>query len=143
MGAAIAEARRLDVEQGASACRECGCTDNVACPGGCWWVEPDLCSTCAALPTRRAATPGPLKLISARRRALEVLARAVNDEARESNETSDWRSRPHDEHDKPLIYWQTRAWLSEQGLIIGVPGKPDWYRLTVPGCELVAELGLR
>lgn len=27
-------------------CRVCGCTDQRACPGGCWWVEPDLCSTC-------------------------------------------------------------------------------------------------
>lgn len=28
-------------------CRGCGCTDEVACPGGCIWVEPDLCSRCA------------------------------------------------------------------------------------------------
>ena len=27
-------------------CRECGCTDQVACPGGCYWIEPDLCSRC-------------------------------------------------------------------------------------------------
>lgn len=30
------------------ACRGCGCTDDHACPGGCFWVEPDLCSACAA-----------------------------------------------------------------------------------------------
>lgn len=29
------------------ACRECGCTEASACPGGCYWVEPDLCSRCA------------------------------------------------------------------------------------------------
>lgn len=29
------------------ACRVCGCTDDNACQGGCWWVEPDLCSACA------------------------------------------------------------------------------------------------
>lgn len=29
-------------------CRSCGCTDTCACPGGCWWVEPDLCSACSA-----------------------------------------------------------------------------------------------
>ncbi len=29
------------------ACRECRCTQNHACAGGCWWVAPDLCSTCA------------------------------------------------------------------------------------------------
>lgn len=28
-------------------CRVCGCTDFNACPGGCWWVEADLCSACA------------------------------------------------------------------------------------------------
>ena len=33
--------RRTDVR-----CRECGCSDFRACPGGCWWVEPDLCSAC-------------------------------------------------------------------------------------------------
>lgn len=27
-------------------CRSCGCTDERACLGGCWWVEVDLCSTC-------------------------------------------------------------------------------------------------
>lgn len=29
------------------ACRECGCTDDRSCPGGCSWVELDLCSACA------------------------------------------------------------------------------------------------
>ena len=34
-------------------CRVCGCSDNAACPTGCWWVELDpaagvgLCSNCA------------------------------------------------------------------------------------------------
>lgn len=28
-------------------CRVCGCTDNMACIGGCYWVETDLCSQCA------------------------------------------------------------------------------------------------
>ncbi len=28
-------------------CRVCHCTDERACPGGCYWVEPDLCSACA------------------------------------------------------------------------------------------------
>ncbi len=28
-------------------CRECGCTDAAACPRGCSWAEPDLCSACA------------------------------------------------------------------------------------------------
>jgi hypothetical protein len=28
-------------------CRECGCTDEAACPGGCEWIEAGLCSRCA------------------------------------------------------------------------------------------------
>lgn len=27
-------------------CRICGCTQNNACQGGCYWVEEDLCSSC-------------------------------------------------------------------------------------------------
>jgi hypothetical protein len=27
-------------------CRVCGCTDSHACEGGCYWVEPRLCSKC-------------------------------------------------------------------------------------------------
>jgi hypothetical protein len=30
-------------------CRSCGCTNFSACDGGCWWVEDDLCSSCARL----------------------------------------------------------------------------------------------
>lgn len=28
-------------------CRACGCTQDHACDGGCYWVEEDLCSHCA------------------------------------------------------------------------------------------------
>lgn len=34
-------------------CRQCGCTDADACDDGCWWVEQDLCSSCA--PAKAAA----------------------------------------------------------------------------------------
>jgi hypothetical protein len=27
-------------------CRVCGCTNDRACLGGCWWVGLDLCSAC-------------------------------------------------------------------------------------------------
>lgn len=30
------------------ACRECGCTNESACAGGCEWIDSDLCSTCFA-----------------------------------------------------------------------------------------------
>ena len=29
-------------------CRECGCTRDNPCEGGCYWVEFDLCSKCSA-----------------------------------------------------------------------------------------------
>ncbi|MDB6111409.1 MAG: hypothetical protein JWR69_3159 [Pedosphaera sp.] len=28
-------------------CRKCGCTLTHACAGGCYWLEPNLCSACA------------------------------------------------------------------------------------------------
>jgi hypothetical protein len=30
-------------------CRLCACTEESACPGGCSWVELDLCSRCVGL----------------------------------------------------------------------------------------------
>lgn len=36
-----------ETESNIRRCRECGCTDNNACEGGCYWVEDDLCSSCA------------------------------------------------------------------------------------------------
>lgn len=41
-------AEELEVEESKSVrtCRVCGCTDYQACPGGCHWVEDDLCSSC-------------------------------------------------------------------------------------------------
>jgi hypothetical protein len=39
-------------------CRVCGCTDDRACEGGCFWVDKDdtLCSTCAGTRGDLAAT---------------------------------------------------------------------------------------
>ncbi len=44
-------------------CRTCGCTQERACPGGCRWVEDDLCSRCATYPYPACIncnTPAPL-----------------------------------------------------------------------------------
>lgn len=44
---AAAELACDDVAIAVRTCRRCGCTDDQACPGGCWWVSEDLCSACA------------------------------------------------------------------------------------------------
>jgi hypothetical protein len=38
-------------------CRYCGCTDERACPGGCWWMDEahTICSRCSAAPDQAAA----------------------------------------------------------------------------------------
>jgi len=36
-------------------CRICGCTQCTPCPGGCAWVEEDLCSACLTDARREAA----------------------------------------------------------------------------------------
>ncbi len=38
-------------------CRVCGCTDSYACPGGCYWVDWDLCSACAEYPPMGGGPP--------------------------------------------------------------------------------------
>lgn len=48
IGDPIGAQRALDVANGMTACRRCGCTQNSACEGGCAWAEPDLCTACAA-----------------------------------------------------------------------------------------------
>lgn len=32
---------------GLTRCRVCGCTQADGCPGGCEWVDDDLCSVCS------------------------------------------------------------------------------------------------
>lgn len=27
-------------------CKYCGCTDEKACTGGCFWAKPEVCSNC-------------------------------------------------------------------------------------------------
>ncbi|MBA4688585.1 MAG: hypothetical protein H2184_15645 [Candidatus Galacturonibacter soehngenii] len=34
------------IHDGNQKCRVCGCNFFHACPGGCWWIEDDLCSSC-------------------------------------------------------------------------------------------------
>lgn len=52
-----ADARREPEEP---ACRVCGCTENNACPGGCWWVEADLCSSCVGADLTDKPSSAPL-----------------------------------------------------------------------------------
>ncbi|MEN6537813.1 MAG: hypothetical protein ABFD89_29445 [Bryobacteraceae bacterium] len=44
----IEEARQARIAAGEEmVCRVCGCSDTRACPGGCYWAAPGLCSKCA------------------------------------------------------------------------------------------------
>lgn len=33
-------------------CHVCKCTETSACPGRCWWIGEDLCSSCGLLASR-------------------------------------------------------------------------------------------
>jgi hypothetical protein len=90
----------------------------------------------------KAAQDRKCTLTPARRRALEVFARAARGEARESNETSPPAAVNADTA-MPKIYWQSRIWLEVEHLIEALPARPSWYRLTATGVELVEQLGLR
>ena len=44
------EARQARIEAGVEhACVGCGCSESRACPGGCVWATPNLCSRCAGV----------------------------------------------------------------------------------------------
>jgi hypothetical protein len=43
----VGDAQGNIVQRTVAVCRQCGCSDVQACPGGCYWVEPDLCRCCA------------------------------------------------------------------------------------------------
>jgi len=49
LSGSAASTSSLDID--VATCRVCGCTEEQACQGGCWWVEDpeglgDLCSSC-------------------------------------------------------------------------------------------------
>jgi hypothetical protein len=46
---AIKRAKKAKQLSNVQRCRVCGCTEERACPGGCTWVRPDLCSACSNL----------------------------------------------------------------------------------------------
>ena len=48
---AEAAAERLLMEASSEGrCALCGCRQLAACPGGCFWVVPGLCSSCVEAP---------------------------------------------------------------------------------------------
>lgn len=51
-------------------CRVCGCDDDHACKGGCYWVEPDLCSQCYEK----------LNTYSIRRRTVKMIGDVIQDD---------------------------------------------------------------
>jgi hypothetical protein len=78
--------------------------------------------------------PLALSVTPAPRRALEVLAK--HGWARESNQT-------RDDPEQPAIYWQSRAWLSKQGLVAHHKKRGEFYWvLTDAGLELCRDLAM-
>lgn len=61
-------------------CRVCGCTDDEACPEGCYWIAPDLCSACDGTPG--AAAKGTIRGL----RAAITRIRHERDRSRFANE---------------------------------------------------------
>lgn len=88
-------------------CRKCGCTELHACPGGCWWVGPDLCSACAGVDDRDPRLDP---------RAGDVLA--VRSDVRCVLDRDDYRityTFPHKSAERsiPLVVWQAWARAAE------------------------------
>jgi hypothetical protein len=64
---------------GIAQCRSCRCTRDHACDGGCHWVSPGLCSTCATSPDQRGVGMIGSILPALRRHLLSVAARRPPD----------------------------------------------------------------
>ncbi len=43
---AVREKNKKELKKAKQTCIKCGCTNEKACPGGCYWVEPNKCSAC-------------------------------------------------------------------------------------------------
>jgi protein gp37 len=67
-------------EDGARACRVCGCTENNACDEGCWWVEEDLCSSCIGKKTPEGDRPVKYWMVGKRRAGRELDGRTWDEE---------------------------------------------------------------
>lgn len=52
-------------EEDIQTCRVCGCTDDKACPGGCYWVEDDLCSQCHEKAQEQPSEETPAEIVEA------------------------------------------------------------------------------
>lgn len=65
-------------------CKVCGCTDAEACPGGCSWAQPAICSTCAnrqlLLDEQRLATMRAQQSAAEQQADLVAKARVLADE---------------------------------------------------------------
>ncbi|WP_287744301.1 hypothetical protein [Methylobacterium sp.] len=55
-------------------CRDCGCTQEDACPGGCGWAADDLCTTCAAENAPPEVTPEPFDPSESNRSTLTAVS---------------------------------------------------------------------
>lgn len=53
----LKKAELINVQEVSAICRRCGCTAWEACPGGCEWVEADLCSACAPALKKKVSKP--------------------------------------------------------------------------------------
>lgn len=89
----------LDHEQ---VCMFCGCTDENACPGGCSWVAPNVCSSCAGIIHEALKQD-----ISKVRKAAENVSKRSKDTVQAPNEVKihysiDNLLIPEFEHDKKL-----------------------------------------
>lgn len=55
--AAIVAPRRPPPLRFVMSCIGCGCTDDRACAGGCYWYRPGICSCCAVAPDSTVLRP--------------------------------------------------------------------------------------
>lgn len=115
-------------------CRVCGCTQNRACEGGCWWVERDLCSSCRQSARERPILfSGPMvrALLEGRKTQTRRIVKLPH-----ANPLGNWEPTTFGgtdargaEHPEQTAIWHTRTGET-LACPYGVPGDRLWVRET-------------
>lgn len=108
-------------------CRYCGCMNQMACPGGCYWVEEDLCSTCAIMAEPMGKAIGVVELYDVRKMLPEHQDDAC---CLVYPKASSWFLRKP----RPILPFDIKGQLSiweadvnpEDFIFLETPGHPEW-----------------
>ena len=116
-------------------CRICGCTDDNACPGGCYWVEEDLCSACTDFVDHQIVmTEGPYDVLLERAKQIKKYGFNEDHDDKWANSELKYAAAVYLKDDPIFNYWPWRGFPYQ--------GKKDTerQRLITAAALIIAEI---